>query len=160
MNAYRVKAHALDRELDATRERLSKSRASHKKVISERDQTIAGLQVAINEMHIRAVDSEAGFPCIAERDATIASLRSSRDDLLARNAAWMEWSKGLVGMQASDADARMTITGLTDKRVASIVAFLERQADAKRESWSRPQSDTINDIATQIARGDDMLGGE
>ena len=40
MSAYRVKAHALDRELDATRERLSKSRASHKAIIAERDATI------------------------------------------------------------------------------------------------------------------------
>ena len=83
MNAYRVKAHGLHSELDATLDRLSKSRASHKKIIAERDQTIAGLQVAINEMHIRAVDAEAGFPCVNERDTTITSLR---DSLVAANA--------------------------------------------------------------------------
>lgn len=43
MSAYRVKAHALDRELDATRERLSKSRASHKAIIAERDATITAI---------------------------------------------------------------------------------------------------------------------
>ena len=43
MSAYRVKAHALDRELDATRGRLSKSRASHKAIIAERDATITAI---------------------------------------------------------------------------------------------------------------------
>ena len=47
MSAYRVKAHALDRELDATRERLSKSRASHKAIIAERDATIEDRDITI-----------------------------------------------------------------------------------------------------------------
>ena len=44
MTAYRVKAHALDRELDATRERLSKSRASHKAIIADLRAQIAELR--------------------------------------------------------------------------------------------------------------------
>ena len=47
MSAYRVKAHALDRELDATRGRLSKSRASHKAIIAERDATIEDRDITI-----------------------------------------------------------------------------------------------------------------
>ena len=59
MNAYRVKAHGLHSELDATLDRLSKSRASHKKIIAERDQTIAGLQVDIIGEHLASLKSDA-----------------------------------------------------------------------------------------------------
>ena len=44
MTSYRVKAHALDRELGATRERLSKSRASHKAIIADLRAQIAELR--------------------------------------------------------------------------------------------------------------------
>ena len=140
----------------------------------DRDAIIAALQTSLNEMHIRAVDAEAGFPCIDERDATIASLCSNRGDLLARNAAWMEWSKGLVGMQASDADARLAIAGLTDKRVDSIVAFHYAEAnrfDRAASTFDATGSDDAAErcrmkaghtrcLAAQIARGDDLRGGE
>ena len=151
MSAYRVKAHALDRELDATRERLSKSRASHKKIIAERDQTIAGLQVAINEMHIRAVDAEAGFPCVNERDTTITSLR---DSLVAANAH----------------AAKLEREAHKDR--ASIVAFLAAEAKRRdKEARSRIMSpdtqDQLRDEAVlcrtlelAIERGDDLRSGE
>jgi hypothetical protein len=117
MNAYRVKAHGLHSELDATLDRLSKSRASHKKIIAERDQTIAGLQVAINEMHIRAVDAEAGFPCVNERDTTITSLR---DSLVAANAH----------------AAKLEREAHKDR--ASIVAFLAAEAK-RRDKQAAPE---------------------
>ena len=151
MNAYRVKAHGLHSELDATLDRLSKSRASHKKIIAERDQTIAGLQVAINEMHIRAVDAEAGFPCVNERDTTITSLR---DSLVAANAH----------------AAKLEREAHKDR--ASIVAFLAAEAKRRdKEARSRIMSpdtqDQLRDEAVlcrtlelAIERGDDRLGQE
>ncbi len=85
--------------------------------IAERDQTIAGLQVAINEMHIRAVDAEAGFPCVNERDTTITSLR---DSLVAANAH----------------AAKLEREAHKDR--ASIVAFLAAEAKRLRGDGQSP----------------------
>mgnify|MGYP003441148655 CR=1 FL=1 len=69
MNAYRVKAHALDRELDATRDRLSKSRASHKQIIAD-------LRAQLKALDAVSTAVNDGMRIIIEdRNATIAGLQ-------------------------------------------------------------------------------------
>ena len=159
MNAYRVKAHGLHSELDATLDRLSKSRASHKKIIAERDQTIAGLQVAINEMHIRAVDAEAGFPCVNERDTTITSLR---DSLVAANAHAAKLEREAHKDRASIVAFLAAEAGRFDRsaRSASGDFVYDKRALEISCDKLRAQADIIRSLAAQIERGDDRQGGE
>ena len=127
--------------------------------IAERDQTIAGLQVAINEMHIRAVDAEAGFPCVNERDTTITSLR---DSLVAANAHAAKLEREAHKDRASIVAFLAAEAGRFDRsaRSASGDFVYDKRALEISCDKLRAQADIIRSLAAQIARGDDRQGGE
>lgn len=94
MDAYRVAAmaladlHAKSAPAPVTDEaRADLADASRALEAAAGLPVIAGLQASLNEMHIRAVDAESGFPCLAERDAIIANLRRALDAANARDAS-------------------------------------------------------------------------
>jgi len=143
---------------------------------NETDAVIASLQAALNEMHIRAVDAESGYPCIAERDATIAKLKEQKASII---TSLTDAVNEIADRKADAARLQDALDTARNDR-ASIVAFLTAEADRLAAASRAARGDFVEDygaldrycdglmaqsddrrtLAAQIARGDDRQGGE
>lgn len=141
----------------------------HKR-LDEANAALANLQASLNEMHIRAVDAESGYPCIADRDATIAKLKEQKASIISSLTAAVD---EIADRKADSARLQEALDTASNDR-ASIVAFLtaeakrfDRAADdfdemdkADSADRCRTKAGHTRTLAAQIERGDDRKGGQ
>ena len=121
-------------------------------------------------MHIRAVDAESGYPCIADRDATIAKLKEQKASII---SSLTDAVNEIADRKADSARLQEALDTASKDR-ASIVAFLIAETwrfEAAAARATSPfkadvrerlnvQASLLRTLAAQIERGDDRQGGQ